>query len=38
MRRAIEAGLVAIQDRCLKIDHKAVAGGQLQQDSQPTEA
>lgn len=30
LRRATEAGLVAVQDRCLKIDHKAVAGGLAQ--------
>lgn len=30
IRRVTQAGLVAIQDRCLKIDHKAVAGGQMQ--------
>ncbi|MBM3361067.1 MAG: CoA-binding protein [Betaproteobacteria bacterium] len=28
VRRASQAGLVVVQDRCLKIDHKAVAGGQ----------
>jgi hypothetical protein len=27
MHKAVQAGLVALQDRCLKIDHKAVAGG-----------
>ncbi len=35
VRKATQAGLVAIQDRCLKIDHKAVAGGQMQQPSPP---
>ena len=33
VREATQAGLVAIQDRCLKIDHKAVAGGQMQVQS-----
>ena len=28
--KAVQAGLVAVQDRCIKIDHKAVAGGQVQ--------
>ena len=27
MHKATQAGLVTLQDRCLKIDHKAVAGG-----------
>ena len=27
VHKAVEAGMVALQDRCLKIDHKAVAGG-----------
>jgi predicted CoA-binding protein len=27
MHKAMQAGLVTLQDRCLKIDHKAVAGG-----------
>ena len=30
MRKVTQAGLVAVQDRCLKIDHRAVAGGQMQ--------
>lgn len=27
VQKAAQAGMVALQDRCLKIDHKAVAGG-----------
>ncbi len=27
VHKAAQAGMVALQDRCLKIDHKAVAGG-----------
>jgi predicted CoA-binding protein len=30
VHKAAEAGLVTLQDRCIKIDHKAVAGGQMQ--------
>jgi predicted CoA-binding protein len=30
VHKAVQAGLVALQDRCIKIDHKAVAGGQVQ--------
>ena len=30
LHKAVQAGLVALQDRCIKIDHKAVAGGQVQ--------
>ncbi len=30
VNKAMQAGLVALQDRCIKIDHKAVAGGQMQ--------
>jgi predicted CoA-binding protein len=30
VQKAVQAGLVALQDRCIKIDHKAVAGGQVQ--------
>lgn len=30
VHKAAEAGLIALQDRCIKIDHKAVAGGQMQ--------
>ena len=30
VHKAAQAGLVALQDRCIKIDHKAVAGGQMQ--------
>ncbi len=30
VNKAVQAGLVALQDRCIKIDHKAVAGGQVQ--------
>ena len=38
MRKASLAGLVAVQDRCLKIDHKAVAGGQRRGHSAPDAA
>ena len=38
LRKATEAGLVAVQDRCLKIDHKAVAGGQRRSSASAIEA
>jgi predicted CoA-binding protein len=38
VRKATEAGLVAVQDRCIKIDHKAVAGGQMRPAGPPRPA
>jgi predicted CoA-binding protein len=38
VHKAAEAGLVTLQDRCIKIDHKAVAGGQVQGPGSTTSA
>ena len=38
VQKAVQAGLVALQDRCIKIDHKAVAGGQVQGAGSTTSA